>query len=142
MSDKKVKTIGIGCDHLGLEMKNALRDHLAAQGVEVKDLGVNDTDPVDYPDMGAALARELADGAFERGILVCGTGAGMAIAANKVPGVRAVCVTEVCAHGPKRLSVHKQRLPNGLPALFRGDGMEHMGVDRIAFVVGGAHDHL
>ena len=57
-------------------------------------MGVNSDDPVDYPDMGAALARELARGKFERGILVCGTGAGMAIAANKVPGVRAVCVMD------------------------------------------------
>ncbi len=94
MSESKVKTVGIGCDHLGLELKNALRDHIAAQGIEVVDMGVNSDDPVDYPDMGAALARELARGAFERGILVCGTGAGMAIAANKVPGVRAVCVTD------------------------------------------------
>lgn len=94
MSEAKVKKVGIGCDHLGLELKNALRDHLAAQGIEVVDMGVDSTDPVDYPDMGAALARELASGAFERGILVCGTGAGMAIAANKIPGVRAVCVTD------------------------------------------------
>lgn len=94
MSDIKVKSVGIGCDHLGLEMKNAIRDHLAEQGVEVVDMGVNTGEPVDYPDIGAALARELAKGKFERGILVCGTGAGMAIAANKIPGVRAVQVTD------------------------------------------------
>ena len=94
MSEIKVRTIGLGCDHLGVSLKNALRDHLAEQGVEVVDMGVNSEDPVDYPDMGAALARELAGGKFERGILVCGTGAGMAIAANKVPGVRAVCVMD------------------------------------------------
>lgn len=93
-SEIKITKLGIGCDHLGLEMKNALRDHLAAQGIEVVDLGVHDATPVDYPDVGSGLARQLADGAFERGILVCGTGAGMAIAANKVPGVRAVCVTD------------------------------------------------
>ncbi|MEM9220967.1 MAG: RpiB/LacA/LacB family sugar-phosphate isomerase [Pseudomonadota bacterium] len=94
MSENKVKRIGIGCDHLGVELKNTLRDHLLEQGITVTDMGVNGEEPVDYPDMGAALARELAGGAFERGILVCGTGAGMAIAANKVPGVRAVCVTD------------------------------------------------
>lgn len=93
-SDIKITKLGIGCDHLGLEMKNALRDHLNAQGIEVVDLGVHDETPVDYPDVGSGLARQLADGAFERGILVCGTGAGMAIAANKVQGVRAVCVTD------------------------------------------------
>ena len=90
----KIKRVGIGCDHLGLEMKNSLRDHLKEQGLEVIDIGVNANDPVDYPDIGASLARKLAAHEFERGILVCGTGAGMAIAANKVPGVRAVCVTD------------------------------------------------
>lgn len=93
-TDIKIKKLGIGCDHLGLDMKNAIRDHLTAQGIEVIDIGVNDTDPVDYPDIGASLARRLADQEFERGILVCGTGAGMAIAANKVTGIRAVCVTD------------------------------------------------
>lgn len=90
----KVKTLGIGSDHLGLGLKNNLRDHLQAQGIEVTDIGVSQADPVDYPDIGAALAKRLAGGEFERGILVCGTGAGMAIAANKVSGVRAVCVTD------------------------------------------------
>lgn len=94
MSEAKARTVVLGSDHLGLAMKNALRDHLAAQGIAVTDMGVDSEDPVDYPDMGAALARKIAEGAYERGILVCGTGAGMAIAANKVPGVRAVCVTD------------------------------------------------
>ena len=96
MSDKsyRVEKVGIGCDHLGLELKNDLAEHLRAQGLEVVDIGVNSDDPVDYPDVGAELARKLAAGAFERGVLVCGTGAGMAIAANKVPGVRAVCVAD------------------------------------------------
>jgi ribose 5-phosphate isomerase B len=92
--DIKAKTVGIGCDHLGLELKNALRAHLEAQGVQVTDIGVNDATPVDYPDVGAELARRVARHDFERGVLVCGTGAGMAIAANKVPGVRAVCVMD------------------------------------------------
>ncbi len=88
------KSVGLGCDHLGLDLKNALKAHLESQGLSVTDVGVDSEDPVDYPDIGAALARRLADGEFERGILVCGTGAGMAIAANKVPGVRAVCVMD------------------------------------------------
>ncbi len=63
-------------------MKNDLRGHLTAQGIEVTDLGVNDETPAGYPDVGSGLAREPAAGAFERGILICGTGAGMAIAAK------------------------------------------------------------
>lgn len=92
--EPKIRTVGIGCDHLGLDLKRSLREHMEALGLEITDIGVDGDEPVDYPDIGAALARRLADGAFERGVLVCGTGAGMAIAANKVPGVRAVCVTD------------------------------------------------
>lgn len=89
-----MKRIVIAADHLGLPLKNTLRDHLAKQGHEIEDMGVNGTDPVDYPDIGKQLAERVARGEFERGILICGTGAGMAIVANKVPGVRAVCVTD------------------------------------------------
>lgn len=90
----QVTKVGIGADHLGLSHKNELAAHLRDNGVEVVDIGVNDEAPVDYPDIGADLARRLASGEFERGILVCGTGAGMAIAANKIAGVRAVCVND------------------------------------------------
>lgn len=92
--ETKPRTIGIGSDHLGLDLKNDLRAHLEGRGLTVTDIGVDGADPVDYPDIGATLARRLAGGEFERGVLVCGTGAGMAIAANKIPGVRAVCVTD------------------------------------------------
>lgn len=88
------RKVVIAADHLGLPLKDAVKAHLMQQGVEVVDLGVNGTDPVDYPDLGQALAERIAARDFERGILVCGTGAGMAITANKVPGVRAVCVTD------------------------------------------------
>lgn len=84
----------IAADHLGLPLKDAIKAHLSEQGVEVVDIGVNSSDPVDYPDLGRALAEKIAAQEFERGILVCGTGAGMAITANKVPGVRAVCVAD------------------------------------------------
>jgi len=88
------KRVVIAADHLGLPLKDEVKAHLEEQGVEVVDMGVNATTPVDYPDLGRALAERIAAKAFDRGILVCGTGAGMAITANKVPGVRAVCVTD------------------------------------------------
>lgn len=88
------KRIIIGADHLGLPLKNALVEHLRSKGHEVADIGVNDDNPVDYPDIAVELAKRIASEEFSRGILVCGTGAGMAITANKVPGVRAVCVTD------------------------------------------------
>lgn len=90
----KSKPIVIGADHMGLPLKNAVRDYLVKQGYTVEDMGVSSETPVDYPDVGAALAERVGSGEFERGILVCGTGAGMAIVANKVPGVRAVSVQD------------------------------------------------
>ena len=89
-----VKTIIIGTDHLGLGLKDALAKHLRDKGYEVEDIGVNTTDPVDYPDVALDLAKRIASQEFDRGILICGTGAGMAITANKVPGVRAVSVAD------------------------------------------------
>ena len=88
----KSKPIIMGADHFGLPLKNAIRDYLVKLGYQVVDRGVNNDTPVDYPDVGAMVAEEVGEGKFERGILVCGTGAGMAIVANKVPGVRAVYV--------------------------------------------------
>jgi len=91
MPDLKVV---IAADHLGLPLKNAVRDHLQNQGVNIVDIGVDTGAAVDYPDIGLALSKRVAAGEFSRGILVCGTGAGMAITANKVPGLRAVCITD------------------------------------------------
>lgn len=91
MTNKKVPII-IGADHLGLPLKNALRDYLKELGYEVMDIGVTTEDPVNYPDVAVELAEQIRDGKFTRGILVCGTGIGMAITANKVPGVRAAVI--------------------------------------------------
>jgi ribose 5-phosphate isomerase B len=87
-------TIVIAADHLGRPLKDAIVSHLEATGHGVEDMGVHDDQPVDYPDVGRRLAERIARHEFARGILICGTGAGMAIVANKVPGVRAVCVSD------------------------------------------------
>ncbi len=81
--------IAIGSDHAGFELKQHLRAALAAQGHDVKDLGANGPESCDYPDYAARVAHEVAQGRVERGILVCTTGMGMAMAANKVKGIRA-----------------------------------------------------
>jgi ribose 5-phosphate isomerase B len=88
------RSIAIGSDHMGVDLKNTLVEHLKEKGCEVKDMGVSDTSPVDYPDIGIKVAEAVGRGEYERGILVCGTGAGMAITANKVPGIRAVSVND------------------------------------------------
>jgi ribose 5-phosphate isomerase B len=84
----------IGSDHFGLLLKQTLTEYLGLLGYEVEDMGVHEDAPVDYPDIGTALAEMVAEKGYDRGILICGTGAGMAIVANKVPGVRAVCVQD------------------------------------------------
>ncbi|HEX7560929.1 MAG TPA: ribose 5-phosphate isomerase B [Candidatus Humimicrobiaceae bacterium] len=84
--------IAIGCDENALDLKNALIDVLKAKGSDYKDFGVFTKDPVDYPDVAKSLVVELQKGNFDRGILVCGTGIGMAVCANKFKGIRAaVC---------------------------------------------------
>jgi ribose 5-phosphate isomerase B len=81
--------IAIGSDHAGFELKRHLKDELAAQGHEVTDLGTNSLEACDYPDYAARVAHEVINGRADRGILVCTTGMGMTMAANKVRGVRA-----------------------------------------------------
>lgn len=81
--------VSIGSDHAGFEQKQALVDYLLGKGIEVVDRGPDSDDRVDYPDYAAPVARDVADGTVDFGVLVCGTGIGMAMAADKVPGVRA-----------------------------------------------------
>jgi ribose 5-phosphate isomerase B len=81
--------IAIGCDEAACDMKQAIQAQLAAQGHELLDFGTPDGAPVLYPNIGVAVAECVARGEAERGLLFCGTGIGMAISANKVPGIRA-----------------------------------------------------
>lgn len=81
--------VAIGSDEAGFDLKEALKAHLTDAGIEVLDYGCDSPDPVDYPDIALKLAQDVAAHKMERGILICGTGIGMAITANKVPGVRA-----------------------------------------------------
>jgi ribose 5-phosphate isomerase B len=81
--------IAIGADHAGFGLKQEIAEMLREAGHQVTDEGTSGTESTDYPDYAAAVGRAVADGSAERGILVCGTGVGMAIAANKIHGVRA-----------------------------------------------------
>jgi ribose 5-phosphate isomerase B len=84
-----VSTIALGADHAGYELKEALKGWLINHGFHVLDLGTHSTESVDYPDYAALVSESVADHKVERGLLVCGTGIGMSMAANKVPGIRA-----------------------------------------------------
>jgi len=81
--------IALGSDHAGFPLKQQLARRLAESGVTVFDLGTHSDDPVDYPDFAAAVARAVGDGRADRGIVVCGSGAGACVAANKIKGIRA-----------------------------------------------------
>lgn len=81
--------IAIGADHAGFEVKEKIKKQLEEMNLEVEDLGTNSGDSVDYPDYGAAVGQAVASGKADEGIIVCGSGIGIAIAANKVHGVRA-----------------------------------------------------
>ncbi len=91
-----VMRIAMGSDHAGFDLKTTLAKHLADGGHQVIDLGTDSPDvPVDYPTYGAAVGRAVAEGRADRGVCVCGTGIGISMAANKVPGVRAALVHDV-----------------------------------------------
>jgi len=88
--------IALGSDHAGFDLKTLLKDALVSWGYDVIDLGTNSaTESVDYPDFGAAVGRAVVSGEAELGVACCGSGIGIAIAANKVPGVRAAVVHDV-----------------------------------------------
>jgi ribose 5-phosphate isomerase B len=86
--------IALGADHAGVALKDNLARLLEERGIAYKDFGTHSPDSVDYPDFAAEVAQAVAAGDYDRGLLVCGSGIGMAIAANKVAGIRAAVVTE------------------------------------------------
>jgi len=89
------ETIAIACDHAGFDLKETLKTELANRGFDVLDLGTNGPDSVDYPDFGAAMGAAIAGGKAKRGVLICGSGIGISIAANRNPAVRAA----LCQNG-------------------------------------------
>jgi ribose 5-phosphate isomerase B len=106
--------MAIGCDQAGLQLKETIRKHLASLDVDCTDFGVVPGEDIDYPDVAEEVARKVALGEFDRAILICGTGIGMAIVANKVPGVRAA----VC-HDP--YSAERARKSNNAQILAFGE---------------------
>ena len=113
--------IAMGCDHGGFAMKEELKAHLIGLGHEVKDCGCHSTDSCDYPAFGEAAARAVAEGECEKGIVVCTTGIGISIAANKVKGIR-------CAHCPDVMSAEMTRRHNDANVIAIGAGMVGMNV--------------
>jgi ribose 5-phosphate isomerase B len=94
-----VVKIAVGSDHAGFVLKGEIAEALRRDGHEVVDVGTHSTEPVDYPDSAAAVARAVVDGRAERAVLICGSGVGASVAANKIEGIRAgVCHDTYSAH--------------------------------------------
>lgn len=113
--------IVIGCDEAAFEFKEAIRAHLEAKGIETIDVGVYDTNPVLYPDKAAQACRKILSGEAEQGVLICGTGIGMSITANKFPGIRAAVCHDL-------YSTERARMSNDCNVMCMGArviGLEH-----------------
>ena len=108
--------IAIASDHGGVDLKEAVKNHLKKEGYEVKDFGTNSKDSCDYPDFARPAAEAVADGTCEKGIVICTTGIGVSITANKVPGIR-------CALCSDSLTAKMTRLHNDANVLAMGAGI-------------------
>lgn len=84
--------IAVGCDHGGFELKEGLKPYLESKGIEISDLGTHSEESVDYPEYASAVAREVLESKADCGVLICGTGIGIGIAANKIHGIRCAIV--------------------------------------------------
>ena len=113
MDDKK---IGIASDHAGYQLKEFITGYLDSKGYDVHDFGCHSEESCDYPDFGEAAARAVASGEYDRGIVICTTGIGISIAANKVAGIR-------CAHCTDPLSAEMTRRHNDANVLALGAGI-------------------
>ena len=139
--------IAIGADHAGFDLKQILGAYLRHRGHEVVDIGTNSDDPVDYPDYAEALSQTVLDGRAERGVLICGSGVGASVAANKIPGIRAgLCHNTYSARqgvehddmnvlvlGARVIGIEVARelVDNFLAARFNGEERHHRRVEKI-----------
>ncbi len=114
--------IAIGCDHRGIDFKEEVIKIAAAAGHDCRDLGTYTTEAVDYPDIAKEVGQAVAGGRFDRGILICGTGIGMSIASNKLPGIRAALCHN--AFGAGRARQHNDANILCLGAEYGLDGLE------------------
>ena len=134
------KTIVIGCDHGGPELKNEIAKYLCDKGYNVIDCGIVPGESIDYPQMAYQVAQHIVKGSAELGILICGTGIGMSMAANKVKGIRAAACSEV--YSAKLTRVHNNANILCMGARVIGSETAKMMVD--AFVTaefeGGRHE--
>ena len=131
--------IGLACDHGGFELKEELKAFLKSTGVEPIDMGSFNEESVDYPDFGVRVAEKVSRGELERGILICGTGIGMSIVANKFPGVRAALANDLYSARCSREHNDANVLVIGGRIIGRGMALEIVKVWLNTSFAGGRH---
>lgn len=136
----KGDVLAIGSDHGGFELKQSIIDHLKGQGIEVKDFGCYDLNSVDYPEIALKVTSAIKSGEAKLGILVCGTGIGMSIAANKVKGIRAAACSETFSAKYTRLHNDSNVLCLGGRVIGPGVALEMVDLFINTKYEGGRHD--
>ena len=122
-----IKKIAVGCDHVGYELKPVIVEHLKTRGIDVVDYGTDDIERTDYPVYGRSVAEAVAEKNVDGGILICGTGVGISIVANKIKGIRAVVCSE--PYSAKLSKEHNDTNILALGARVVGSEMAKMIVD-------------
>lgn len=131
----------LGCDHGGFELKEVIKKHLINGGYNITDIGVYNTDSVDYPDFGKRAAQMVANNEVDRGIIICGTGIGISIAANKVKGIRcALCTNEYMAR-MSRMHNNANMLALGERVLGKGVATDIVDAWLLTEFEGGRHEN-
>ena len=115
--------LAIGNDHVAVEMKKEIKKYLEDKGIEVIDVGTNSTESFNYPISGYKVGKMVANGEVDGGVLICGTGVGISLAANKVKGVRACVCSRPHEQAAQQLQHHRLRCPRHR----RGDGQDDRG---------------
>ncbi len=133
--------IAFGCDHAGITLRESVLKHLEKRQVDVIDLGTTSTESVDYPDFAVEVSRTVLIGQATLGILICGTGLGMAIAANKIPGIRAVTVSDTFSARMARAHNNANILTFGSRVVGPGAAMDLVDAFLDASYEGGRHQH-
>ena len=129
----------LASDHGGYELKEIIKAHLAGQNLEIEDIGTHSTDSVDYPQYGKAAAKRVASGEFDRGILCCGTGIGISLAANQVKGIRCAVVSDTFSARMSRAHNDANMLALGGRVVGQGLALEIVDAWLSAEFEGGRH---
>lgn len=132
--------IAIGSDHGGFHLKSSIVDYVKSLGHEVKDFGTYSEESCDYPDISQAVAKEIVNGNYDRGILICGTGIGIGIAANRIPGIRAALCHDTFSAQASRAHNNANILTMGERVIGQGLAMEIVRVWLESEFEGGRHE--